>query len=199
MTTVTYQPAAIPPHVLEELRRGDDAGVVPRPYVYDMDGAPLRCCLRRSRAGERISLVSYAPLRRWAAQTGADPGAYDEVGPVFIHTGRCQGPDPAGGYPFAETGALRVFRRYSGDGRILGGAVVRLPKDLRQAQLTVDQALDAAFADPAVALVHVRAVEFGCFQYEVRRPGPPARSRSAAPRSAGRGHAPASGARTVAS
>ncbi|MGW3510169.1 DUF1203 domain-containing protein, partial [Streptomyces sp. NPDC000994] len=31
-------------------------------------GAPLRCCLRRSEPGERIALVSYAPLRRWAAE-----------------------------------------------------------------------------------------------------------------------------------
>lgn len=174
MTTVTYQPTAIPPHVLEELRQGDDAGVVPRPYVYDTDGAPLRCCLRRSRAGERISLVSYAPLRRWAAEVGADPGAYDEVGPVFIHAGRCEGPDPAGGYPFAETGALRVFRRYGSEGRISGGTVVQLPEDLRQAQAVVDRALHAAFAGPEVALVHVRAVEYGCFQYEVRRCCPPA-------------------------
>jgi hypothetical protein len=33
-----------------------------------------------------------------------------------------------------------------------------------------DQGLAEAFADPAVALVHVRAVEYGCFQFEVRRP-----------------------------
>jgi len=26
------------------------------------------------------------------------------------------------------------------------------------------------FTDPLVALVHVRAVEFGCFLFEVRRP-----------------------------
>jgi hypothetical protein len=28
------------------------------------------------------------------------------------------------------------------------------------------------FADPAVALVHARAVEFGCFTFEARRAGP---------------------------
>ncbi|CAL9563257.1 hypothetical protein SUDANB38_04712 [Streptomyces sp. enrichment culture] len=170
MTTVTYQPNAIAPDVLDELRARDDAGVVPRVHAYDMDGAPLRCCLRRSRAGEPVSLVSYAPLRRWAAEAGVDPGAYDEVGPVFIHTDRCAGPDAALGYPFAETGAPRVLRRYSGEGRITGGALVRLPDDPDQAQAAVEQALHGAFADPGVALVHVRAVEYGCFQYEVRRP-----------------------------
>jgi hypothetical protein len=161
---------AIAPRVLDELRERDDAGVVPRASVCDLDGAPLRCCLRRSRAGERISLVSYAPLRRWAAEAGAAPGAYDEVGPVFIHTGRCPGPDPAAGYPFAETGALRVLRRYDGEGRIAGGTVVHLPKDPGLAQTVVARALHTAFADSRVALVHVRAVEYGCFHYEVRRP-----------------------------
>ncbi|MFC5654067.1 DUF1203 domain-containing protein [Streptomyces nogalater] len=170
MTPLTHQPLAIPPHVLDELRERDDAGVVPRPYAYDTDGAPLRCCLRRGRTGERISLVSYAPLRRWAAEVDADPGAYDEVGPVFIHTGTCQGPDPALGYPFAETGALRVFRRYNDAGHITGGAVVQLPVDPVQAQTVVERALHTAFTDSEVALVHVRAVDYGCFQYEVRRP-----------------------------
>ncbi|MFF4713300.1 DUF1203 domain-containing protein [Streptomyces eurythermus] len=170
MTPLTHQPLAIAPHGLDELRERDDAGVVPRAYAHDTDGSPLRCCLRRSRAGERISLVAYAPLRRWAAEVGAAPGAYDEVGPVFIHTGTCQGPDPEAGYPFAETGARRVFRRYDTEGRIAGGTLVRLPVDPVRAQTVVERALHTAFGDPRVALVHVRAVEYGCFQYEVRRP-----------------------------
>lgn len=33
-----------------------------------------------------------------------------------------------------------------------------------------DDAFRNAFDDPSVALVHVRAVEYGCFLYEVRRP-----------------------------
>ncbi|GAA0300160.1 DUF1203 domain-containing protein [Streptomyces polychromogenes] len=170
MTTTTHQPKAIAPHVLRELRVHDDSGAALRPYAYDAEGAPLRCCLRRSRSDERISLVSYAPLRRWAAEVGAEPGAYDETGPVFIHTEPCEGPDAACGHPFAETGALRAFRRYSGEGHITGGAVVRLPEDPGRARAAVDQALYEAFASPDVALVHVRAVEYGCFLYEVRRP-----------------------------
>lgn len=170
MTTVTYRPTAIPPRVLKELRESDDAGAVPRPRAHDTGGAPLRCCLRRSQAGDRISLVSYAPLRRWAAEVGADPGAYDEVGPVFIHADRCDGPDPSCGYPFAETGALRVVRRYGRDGLISGGTLVELPKEPQRAQAALDRELCAAFSDPHVALVHIRAVEYGCFQYEVRKP-----------------------------
>ncbi|GAA3126665.1 DUF1203 domain-containing protein [Streptomyces rameus] len=150
----------ITPGVLEELRTADDAGRPMAPFTDAEGGAPLRCCLRRSAPGERIALVSYAPLRRWAAKTGADPGAYDEQGPVFVHAEEC--PGPAGeALPF--TGSRRVLRRYSADGRILGGRLVADADAFRPA-------LAAAFDDPEVALVHVRAVEYGCFLYEVRRP-----------------------------
>ncbi|WP_329339156.1 DUF1203 domain-containing protein [Streptomyces sp. NBC_00663] len=156
MTTHTARP--VPPSALKELRATDDAGRRTVPLTDDEGGAPLRCCLRRSVPGEVIALVSYAPLRRWAAETGAEPGAYDEQGPVFIHAGECAGPDPDG-YPFAN--AHRTVRRYSADGHILGGELV---------STLDDDAFRNAFDDPAVALVHVRAVEYGCFLYEVRRP-----------------------------
>jgi hypothetical protein len=156
MTTYTARP--IPPSALKELRSIDDAGRETVPLTDDEGGAPLRCCLRRSAPGELIALVSYAPLRRWAAETGAEPGAYDEQGPVFIHAAQCPGPE-SDGHPFA--GAHRTVRRYSAEGRILGGRLV---------EAADDEAFRNAFDDPSVALVHVRAVEYGCFLYEVRKP-----------------------------
>lgn len=156
-----YPVRPIEPPVLRELRAVDDAG---RPAVAVTDeegGAPLRCCLRRSAPGERIALVSYAPLRRWAAERGVDPGAYDEQGPVFVHARECDGPADDDGYAF--TNARRTLRRYSAAGHILGGRLVTDPGGF-------GPAFEEAFADPAVALVHVRAVEYGCFLYEVRRP-----------------------------
>ncbi|MEU3829251.1 DUF1203 domain-containing protein [Streptomyces sp. NPDC029080] len=158
MTTHIARP--ITPGVLEELRTADDAGRPVAPFTDEEGGAPLRCCLRRGEPGERIALVSYAPLRRWAARTGADPGAYDEQGPVFIHAEDCAGPS---GEALPFTDAHRTLRRYSADGRILGGRLVTDAEAFRPA-------LAAAFDDPEVALVHVRAVEYGCFLYEVRRP-----------------------------
>ena len=153
----TFLIHAIGPAVLKELRSTDDAGRRTVPVTDEEGGAPLRCCLRRSGPGERVALVSYAPLRRWAAGAGVDPGAYDEQGPVFVHAEECDG--PAGdGPPF--DGAHRVVRRYSADGRILGGRLVE-PGDL-------EAAFAQAFADPAVEFVQVRAVEYGCFLYEVR-------------------------------
>ncbi|GAA3824137.1 DUF1203 domain-containing protein [Streptomyces coacervatus] len=156
MTTYTARPIA--PSVLKQLRIDDDAGRPMTPVTDDEGGAPLRCCLRRSEPGEVIALVSYAPLRRWAAETGAQPGAYDEQGPVFIHADECPGPD-GDGYPFDND--HRTVRRYSADGHILGGELVPAPDDA---------AFRKAFDDPSVVLVHVRAVEYGCFLYEVRRP-----------------------------
>ncbi|WP_217169923.1 DUF1203 domain-containing protein [Streptomyces sp. AC512_CC834] len=158
-----YTARPVPRPTLRELRTTDDAGRAPAPVTDDEGGAPLRCCLRHSRPGERIALVSYAPLRRWAARTGADPGAYDEQGPVFIHAEECAGPDGAGpdGEGLAFTNSHRTVRRYSVEGRILGGSLVE-PDGFAPA-------LRNAFDDPAVAFVHVRAVEYGCFLYEVTK------------------------------
>ncbi|MGW7423916.1 DUF1203 domain-containing protein [Streptomyces sp. NPDC054813] len=166
--TPTFSPLPIPPAALKELRVRDDAGNPPRPYTDDEGDAPLRCCLRSSTRGERIALVSYAPLRRWAAETDADPGAYDEQGPVFIHAEDCGGPaDEDFGYPWARPGAQRVLRRYDRRGYITGGRMLELPGDPRAA---FEQALAEAFADPDTAQVHVRAVEYGCYHFRVNRP-----------------------------
>ena len=162
-TTLSYQVLAIEPDVLGELRQRDDAGHAPR-ISSDAEGSPLRCCLRPIRQGERAALVSYAPLRRWARQNaGADPGPYDEIGPVFIHPEPCTGPDGAG-YPASLAGSHRVLRAYSADGRILGGQLVE-PDPVASAE----SALAVLFARPEVAFVHARAVEYGCFTFAIRR------------------------------
>ncbi|MEU0402397.1 DUF1203 domain-containing protein [Streptomyces sp. NPDC006197] len=166
-TATAYRALAIPSATLARLRVTDDAGRACVPRTATDGGDPLRCCLRLSVPGERIALVSYAPLRRWAAETGAEPGAYDEQGPVFLHAEDCGGPAPSETYPFSRPGALRVLRRYDAAGRIVGGRLLELPETPADG---FDQALTEAFADPAVALVHVRAVEYGCFHFEVRRP-----------------------------
>ncbi|WP_042387220.1 DUF1203 domain-containing protein [Streptacidiphilus melanogenes] len=174
-----YPVLPIDPAAVKELRTADDAARPCTPYdaTADEAGSLLRCCLNPVTAGERIALVSYAPLRRWAAATGADPGAYDEQGPIFIHADDCGGATPGGTssgettsgeeYPVAHPGARRTVRRYDARGRIVGGRLLEIPAD---ATAGFDAAFDDAFADPDVALVHVRALEFGCFLFEVRRP-----------------------------
>ncbi|WP_157248453.1 DUF1203 domain-containing protein [Nonomuraea typhae] len=156
-----FQISAIDPAVVRELLKADDAGRAPRVSVDETGGAPVRCCLRKAAAGERIALVSYAPLRRWAAATGADPGAYDEQGPIFLHADPCPG-RAEDGWPAAHT-SPRVLRAYSADGRIHGGRVLPEGAD-------PEVALKEVFADPEVAVVHVRAIEYGCFHFEAARP-----------------------------
>ncbi|MGC0312548.1 DUF1203 domain-containing protein [Kitasatospora acidiphila] len=164
-TTITaYTVLPIAPVVLAELRRLDDADNVPV-RVHDTDGgSPLRCCLRGAEPGAHLLLLSYAPLRRWADETGAHPGPYDEVGPVFVHAcpADCPGPTSSG-YPAAMHRGDRVFRAYDRNGHILRGVHVEPGPGL------ADEVLTAMFSDPEVAVVHVRALGHGCFQHEVRR------------------------------
>jgi hypothetical protein len=161
-----FEVRAIPADVVRELLVADDAGQAPVVMTDDDGGAPLRCCLRPIRAGERIALVSYAPLRRWARETGAKPGPYDEAGPVFIHAEPCAGPGGTG-YPSWLAAGRRMLRAYSAEGRILGGRLIEA--DPNSSPVAVESALGEMLADPSVAVVHGRAVEFGCFTFEVRR------------------------------
>jgi hypothetical protein len=165
-TTATFEVRGIDQDVLARLRVADDAGHAPRQVTEEAGGSPLRCCLRTSRPGERIALVSYAPLRQWAGETGADPGPYDEVGPVFIHSEPCDGPSGTG-YPEEYIGWQRMFRAYRADGTILTGRLASADEVGDRA--TAHRLLDEIFADPEVAVVHARALEFGCFTFEIRR------------------------------
>jgi len=171
MTTVTqpgagFEVRAITPDVVRQLLAIDDAGNPPRLLTDSEGGSPLRCCLRPAKPGEQVALVSYAPLRRWAREAGARPGPYDEVGPIFVHSGPCPGPDGTG-YPGWLAAGRRVLRAYSADGRILCGRLIDAAPDC--SPVPAELALAQVFADPQVALVHARAVEFGCFTFEVRR------------------------------
>jgi hypothetical protein len=163
MTTMTrsYQVRAIDQRVAAALRDLDDAGRRPR-LVTDHDGgSPLRCCLRPAQSHEPMLLASYAPLRRWARELAVDPGGYDEVGPVFIHPESCAGPADDG-LPAELFVTRRMLRCYSDDGAIVGGRIVEPDED-------AERVLEELLADPRVAVIHARAIEFGCFTFEVRR------------------------------
>ncbi|HWB67940.1 MAG TPA: DUF1203 domain-containing protein, partial [Mycobacteriales bacterium] len=156
----TFSVQALLPAVANELRTRDDANRQPELIVDRKGGSPLRCCLRRSRPGEAILLASYAPLRRWAAEHNADPGAYDELGPIFIHRDQCDGPS-GDGWPEEFRGSPRVLRAYDANGRLLGGQLLDPQND-------PDRALADLFAQPQVALVHARVAVEGCFTFAVQ-------------------------------
>jgi hypothetical protein len=164
--TSTHRFLAIPADVLGELQVRDDAGRAPQLEIDEEGGSPLRCCLTGAQPGEQVALVSYAPLRRWAREFGAQPGPYEELGPVFIHPGACPGPDGEGA-PARFLTAHRMLRAYTAAGTIHGGRLVEL--DGPDAAAELGQAVTEMFAEPEVALIHLRAVEYGCFLADIRR------------------------------
>ena len=124
-----------------------------RTFVDDDGGAPLRCCLRDSRAGERIALVAVTPE--------GPQGAYRETGPVFLHAGGCAGPADSA-YPDEFRRRTQVFRAYDHGGVIVGGHVV--PAGTGQ-----EEAAARLLADPDVAFLQTRNVVFGCYMLTIKR------------------------------
>lgn len=125
----------------------DDAGIPARVRVDD-GGAPLRCCLRDSRPGERIVLVSVIPE--------GPAGAYAERGPVFVHAEECGGPARIDAYPDEWRRRRQVFRSYGRDGSIVGGELVEPGED-------PDRVARRLLAEPGVAFVQTRNVVHGCY------------------------------------
>lgn len=63
-----------------------------------------------------------------------------------------------------------MFRAYRADGSILRG---RLASAAEVADRdAAHRLLGELIADPEVAVVHARAIEFGCFTFEIRRSRP---------------------------
>jgi hypothetical protein len=146
---------AIPPRELDAIRaaREDEAGNPLEARVVQDGGAPLRCCLREARPGERLLLIAYSPP--------GTAGAYAERGPVFVHADRCGGYRTPGEYPPELAHRQQVVRAYDGQGRIADGV---LAADGRHAQEVIRELL----ARPGVELVHLRNVGYGCYNFAVR-------------------------------
>jgi Protein of unknown function (DUF1203) len=154
--TLTYQ--AIPAEELDAIRAAgrDEAGNPLEVQVHAEGGAPLRCCLREARPGERLLLIAYSPP--------GTAGAYAERGPVFVHADRCPGYRAPHQYPAELMGRQQVVRAYDRQGRIAGGV---LAGDGQQAQGVIAELL----ARPEVELVHLRNVGYGCYNFAVRANG----------------------------
>ena len=148
----TFSLRAIDTAELAEVRSTgrDRAGHRVEPFVDDEGGSQLRCCLRLSRAGERLLLVGHAPL--------AADRPWREVGPVFIHASPCTGHDTPGSVPSWFDDAPRVLRAYDA-----GGAMIHAANRVVEARAGVAAALDAVFEDPRVSQVHVRNLVAQCF------------------------------------
>jgi hypothetical protein len=146
----------IPPGRLQEIRAAgvDEAGNRLSVQTAAGGGSPLRCCLRESAPGERLLLIAYTPP--------GTRGAYAERGPVFIHAEPCGGYLSPDRYPPALSHRQQVARAYDREGRIADGVLVA---DGERAMTVIRELL----ARPDVAIVHLRNVGYGCYNFAVRR------------------------------
>jgi hypothetical protein len=146
----------IPPAELQQIRAAgvDEAGNRLTVQVDTTGGSPLRCCLCESAPGDRVLLIAYTPP--------GTRGAYAERGPVFIHAEPCRGYLTPGRYPPALSHRQQVVRAYDRDGRICDGVLVN---DGQHAMAVIGELLGRA----DVALVHLRNVGYGCYNFTVRR------------------------------
>jgi uncharacterized protein DUF1203 len=152
--TLVFEP--IPGAELARIRgaSADEAGNALAPLADAPVGSPLRCCLREVRAGERILLIAYTPP--------GTAGAYAERGPVFIHADACGGYPTPWAYPPELSHRQQVVRAYDHEGRIATGVLV---DDGDHAT----EAIRELLGQPDVALVQLRNVGFGCYNFTVRR------------------------------
>lgn len=139
------------------LDRGvDDGGNAIEPYVDDVGGWPLRCCLGFSEVGDRMALIAWSPMD-WK-------GVYAETGPVFVHADPCDGPEHDDRLPAQLDAQPMVLRPYTHDNRIAYDYVQHVPEggsltDLAGSLLERDD----------VAFVHGRNVRGGCYSFDARR------------------------------
>ena len=157
-TVPTFRVTPLPRAELARIRTAgtDDFGnpVLPR-INDDPHGAPLRCCLRLAKVGERIALIGYRPF--------AALSPYAEVGPVFLHAEECGGYADTDRFPAGFRHRRMVLRAYDHEGRIASAEFV----DGSDAEAAIESQLARA----EVAFLHFRAETYGCYQFAVRRLG----------------------------
>lgn len=161
-SSASVQIVAVPTSTVRRLRtQGQDDTGTPWTVISGGPGRPARCCLRSTTEDERVTLISYAPVRPTTAFT-AETKPYDELGPIYVHADDCAGYVEDGEFPVAWREHPQVLRSYAADGRLLGGTLTQ-PEEERMGIAA------ELLADPSVAFVHARSVGAGCYSFEIRR------------------------------
>jgi len=157
MNTITQTLAivALPTDVAHGIRQSlrDGFGNQLRPQIDD-GSAPCRHCLRIALPGEEVILFSYKPF--------AQPGLYQEIGPVFIHAHACRPYGRDDGFPPVFLKRPLVLRPYDNRNNICDAQVL----------VGSGEGADAAdrmLANPQVAYVHARSASRGCFLFRIER------------------------------
>jgi hypothetical protein len=152
--TIIVEP--IPSAELRKIRAAgrDEAGNELSVRTHAEGGDPLRCCLRETLPGEQVLLIAYTPP--------GTAGAYAERGPVFVHAEPCDGYLTPDRYPPGLSHRQQVVRAYDWDGQIADGV---LAADGERTMTIIRSML----ARPDIALVHLRNVGWGCYNFAVRR------------------------------
>ena len=149
----TFLLQAVDPAELDAVRSTgrDVAGHAPEPFHDTEGGSQLRCCLQRSSPGDRLLLISHAPL--------AADRPWREVGPVFVHAERCGGwAGGVGTVPGWFDDEARVVRAYDSTGAMRYDA-----NRLVRAGEGVAAVLCDVFRDPSVVEAHLRNSIAHCF------------------------------------
>ena len=146
---------AIPSEFAEAARSNaaDALGNVLEPEVQQTAGNPCRHCLRRARAGERLTLFSHSPFER--------QNPYKEHGPIFVHSDGCERYATPHELPADFVNGQIVLRAYDREQRIARVAVVVDGS----ANLRAEQLL----SDPEIAFLHARSFTHGCYLFRIDR------------------------------
>jgi Protein of unknown function (DUF1203) len=159
MADIEFRPIAPDRLAAMRARDADDFGNPWTPFPA-RGWEPLRCCLRRPDRGESIALITYTP---WT-----EPSPWMEAGPVFVHSGPCDGYPDTGRFPAVLADSPRMLNPFDRDGARAYDLITFVGPDSDGAadqEAAVRKLLD----DPRVAFVHIRSTEAGCFTFEARR------------------------------
>jgi hypothetical protein len=148
--TLHYIP--MPEAIAEEARRKRVDGFG-HPLHVVLEKAPCRVCLRIPTEPEDLILISYRPL--------PDTNPYAEVGPIFIHAGRCDPYSQHDTFPADFASRRLILRAYGHEDQIVS-ALVAEPGEASQRAAEL-------LSDPAVAEVHVRHESYTCFDFKIVR------------------------------
>jgi Protein of unknown function (DUF1203) len=131
----------------------DALGNALEPQIQKDGGNPCRHCLRRARAGERLTLFSHSPFDR--------QNPYKEHGPIFVHSDGCERYAAQRDLPPDFLDRPIVLRAYDYEQRIARVAVV--------VDGATQQRAEQLLSDPGVAFLHARSFTHGCYLFRIER------------------------------